>query len=585
MAEPSLQHDLRPQRQFLPQDFQITDWEHLENHFRILQDAPVHSVEDLRQWTLWKDELESVVQEEAAWRYIRMTRYTDRADYNEAYAYFVGVLQPQISEAQHRLQKRLAEMPWRHELPFDGMDNLNRLIDNELELFCVENLPLRAEESQLSQQYNAVIGAMTVEIDGQEMTLPQAGKYLIDPDRATRQKAWEDVQRRRAQDAEQLDGIFDQLASIRERVAANAGFGNFIDYRFRELARFDYGREACLQFHEAVEQAVLPLYLSQLEERRQRLGLDRLRPWDLRVDWWGVKPLKPFSGEADLIQKTVAMFDLLHPRFAQMIRFLAEHERLDLVSRKGKAPGGYNYPLAESGAPFIFMNAADQHSDLKTMVHECGHAIHSFLSHACVGLAALRDVPSEVAELASMSMELLTMDLWGTFYADPRDLNRARYQHLTGLVGLLPWIAAIDAFQFWIYENPGHKADERSEAWLSIYRRFHGDAVDWTGYEDWLRQSWQAQLHLFEVPFYYIEYGIAQLGALQVWRRHREEPRKALGDYQAALSLGYTKPIPEIYEKAGIAFDFSAERMRQLFAFVREESDRYSRQLSEATGS
>jgi oligoendopeptidase F len=573
--EPSL-----PRRHFLPATFTVSDWSSLEGYFHLLEDAPLHSANDLHQWLLWKDELEAVLQEDLAWRYIRMTCHTDRQDYSEAYTYFVTELQPRIAEAQHRLQQRFAQQPWRHELPIEGIELLNRLIDNEIELFRSENLPLKAQESQLSQQYGATVGAMTVTLEGEELTLPQAGRYLLEHDRTTRQHAWEAIQHRRAQDAPALDRLFDQLVGLRHRIARNAGFDTYIDYRFRELARFDYGRQACLDFHHAVETVVRPLYEQQLDERRERLHLDRLRPWDLRVDWWSERPLKPFSGEADLIARTEALFAGLHPRFAEVVRLLAQSGHLDLASRKNKAPGGYNYPLMESGVPFIFMNAADQHSDLKTMVHECGHAIHAVLAHACVPLAALRDVPSEVAELASMGMELLTLDRWGSFYADPRDLARAQHQHLTGLVGLLPWIATVDAFQFWIYEHPEHSSAQRAEAWVSLYHRFHGSAVDWSGYEEWLRQSWQAQLHLYEVPFYYIEYGIAQLGALQLWQRYRTSPREALRDYQAALSLGYTRTIPELYAAAGIAFDFSPQRMEALFQDVGQAVAQTSRVLA-----
>jgi oligoendopeptidase F len=254
---------------------------------------------------------------------------------------------------------------------------------------------------------------------------------------------------------------------------------------------------------------------------------------------------------------------------------MKEMGHLDLDSRIGKAPGGFNYPLYEIGVPFIYMNAAGTLRDLVTMVHEGGHAIHSFLTRD-LELTEFKSVPSEVAELASMGMELISMDFWDEFFTNEDDLKRAQKEQLEKVISTLPWVAAIDKFQHWIYENPNHTEKERYDKWKEIMNTFGSAVVDWSGFEDVRSNLWQKQLHLFEVPFYYIEYGMAQLGAIALWRNYKQNPEKTIKQYKEALKLGYTKSIGEIYKTAGIEFNFTRNYVRELMHFVSDELKKLS---------
>jgi oligoendopeptidase F len=280
--------------------------------------------------------------------------------------------------------------------------------------------------------------------------------------------------------------------------------------------------------------------------------------------------LRPFTDGKDLYEKSVACFEQLNPFFADCLRKMNELKHFDLESRKGKAPGGYNCPLAESGAPFIFMNAAGQMSDVTTMVHEGGHAIHSFLAHP-LSLSAFKEYPMEIAEVASMSMELFTMNHWQSFFDNEADLNRAKEHQLERTITIFPWIAIIDKFQHWVYENPNHTIEERTNNWTAILKEFSTNSIDYTGLDMYRAIGWQRQLHLFEVPFYYIEYGIAQLGAIGMWMQYQKNPNQALENYMNALALGGTKTLPELYKTAGLEFNFSPNYVKTLMDFTNEE--------------
>jgi len=372
------------------------------------------------------------------------------------------------------------------------------------------------------------------------------------------------------QDKEPLNDLFSKLIALRHQTAQNAGFANYRDYKFEELGRFDYTKEDCYRFHEAVKEYVLPLVSRINEKKKKKLGLDSLRPWDTDAEPAGTEPLHPFDTPEELISKTISCFDQLNPFFGDCLRTMQKMGRFDLESRKGKAPGGYNCPLAETGAPFIFMNAAGQMGDLTTMVHEGGHAIHSFLAHP-LELSAFKEYPMEIAEVASMSMELFSMDHWDLFFTDKNDLARARQHQMERVITIFPWIATIDKFQHWIYENPQHSLDERKEKWMEILQEFSSQVIDWQGIEQYRPYGWQRQLHLFEVPFYYIEYGIAQLGAIGLWKQYKENKQNALNNYMSALSLGGTRTLPQLYDAAQLRFDFSKEHIKQLMEFVSTE--------------
>jgi len=353
----------------------------------------------------------------------------------------------------------------------------------------------------------------------------------------------------------------------------NAGFENFRDFMFKALGRFDYSPQDCYHFHEAIEKEIVPILQEQAEKRKAALGLDALKPWDTEVDTSGKPALRPFENGTELIEKSIQCFSNISRYLGERLEIMKDNGLFDVESRKGKAPGGYNYPLSETGAPFIFMNSAGIFRDLTTMVHEGGHAVHTFLT-ADLELNDFKHCPSEVAELASMSMELISMDNWDVYFKDPEELKRAKKDQLFDVLKTLPWVAVVDQFQHWIYTNPEHTNDQRYEAWEQIYTRFGAGMVDWTGLEEAKQNLWQKQLHIFEVPFYYIEYGMAQLGAIAVWKNYKENPEKGLQQYLDALKLGYTKTINEIYETAGIKFDFSADYVKELAAFVKAEMDK-----------
>ena len=557
-------------RKFLPEEFQVTDWESLQPYFENLVQRSLDNPTDLESFLLDQSELESVVSEDACWRQIRMTCDTQNKELEESFQHFCLNIQPKIQPYADQLNRKLLDCPFINALDEMQYGVYFRNIRKRVELFREENIPLQAEMAVLQQQYGQISGAMTVEINGNVYTLQQAAKFLENPDRSIRESVYHQIQQRRGQDREKLDTLFDQLLNIRNQEAKNAGTESYTAYRFQELGRFDYGEADCMQFQEAVKQHVVPLVREIHERKRQELGLDVLRPWDLEAEPAGQKPLHPFKNGAELLEKTIQCFQSLNPFFADCLVKMQQMGHLDLESRMGKAPGGYNCPLAESGAPFIFMNAAGQMHDVTTMVHEGGHAVHSFLAHPLT-LAGFKEYPMEIAEVASMSMELFTMDHWQPFFSDESDWKRARIHQLERVITLFPWIAIIDKFQHWLYAHPSHSTTERTEAWMNILEEYADGVVDFSGLEKYRESAWQRQLHLYEVPFYYIEYGIAQLGAIGMWMQYRQNKEAALENYCKALALGGTVTLPELYRTAGLTFDFSPNTIETLMLFVKGE--------------
>jgi oligoendopeptidase F len=561
----------RPARKFLPENFAVTSWEVLKPYFDQLLNKRIQSLADLRKWFLDRSEIESVIAEDLAWRYIRMTCYTENKDYLKAYQDFIQHIQPQIAPVSDQLNKKAAASEFLNPLAAEeGYNIMIRNLKKDIEIFREENIPLFTEIATQSQKYAQISGAMTVNIDGKELTLQQASVLLMSIDRKKREEVYRKITERRLKDKETLDDLFSTLIKLRHQVAINAGFKNFRDYMFKALGRFDYTPQDCFNFHEAIQHEVVPLLNEFARERKKQLKVDSLRPWDKAVDPEGREALKPFTNGKELTEKTVKVFQRLDAYLGQCISVMQAMGHLDLESRIGKAPGGYNYPLAEIGVPFIFMNATSTLRDMVTIMHEGGHAIHNFLTRD-LELNDFKSTPSEVAELASMSMELISMDQWNIFFESRDDLRRAKLEQLEDSIETLPWVATIDKFQHWIYENPNHSVDERKEAWNRIFDQFADSETDWSGLQHAKDYLWQKQLHLYEVPFYYVEYGMAQLGAFAVWRNFRKDPVKGLKGYQNALKLGYLRPIPEIYAAANIRFDFSRNYIRELVNFVREE--------------
>ena len=561
----------RPQRHLLPENFTLTTWESVQPYFDELLGRELRSADDLKKWLADRSELESMLSEDMGWRYIRMTCYTDNKEYSEAFQYFVQHIQPQMAPLADRLNKKVLDSPYLKSIEQqEGYNMMVRNLRKEIEIFREENVPLLTEITTETQKYAQLSGAMTVHIDGQELTLQQASVLLLSPDRAKREQAYRQIATRRMQDKETLDDLYTKLIDLRHRVAQQADFANFRDYMFKAYGRFDYTPADCFAFHEAVESEVVPILNELARERQQQLKVPALRPWDKAVDPEGREALKAFANGQDLTEKSIECFQRLDPYLGQCLAIMKEMGHLDLESRKGKAPGGYNYPLAEIGVPFIFMNATSTLRDMVTIMHEGGHAVHNFLTKD-LPLGDFKSPPMEVAELASMSMELISMDHWDIFFANEADCKRAKREHLEDLIETLPWVATIDQFQHWVYENPTHTSADRKANWNRIYHRFADTVTDWSGLEENKDYLWQKQLHLYEVPFYYIEYGMAQLGAIAVWRNFKKNPKAGLDGYKAALRLGYMRTIPEIYRAAGIRFDFSRSYIRELMNFVREE--------------
>ncbi|MFV0604290.1 MAG: M3 family oligoendopeptidase [Niabella sp.] len=566
-----LNADIKPiPRKFLPENFVVTDWAGLEPYFIELKERPLHSLNDLEKWMQDMSEIEAVLSEDACWRQIRMTCDTENPELAAAFNYFMMEIQPKIQPYSDMLNKKLVESPFTKELAPTQYFTYLRNVKKNIDLFKEENISLQSELTVEAQNFGVIAGKMSVTVEGKEYTLQQAAKFLENPDRKLRETVYRKINDRRLEDVDALNQLFDSLLQKRHQVALNTGYKNYRDYRFAELGRFDYTKEDCFQFHEAVKQHVLPIVNDIYTKKKEKLGVEPLKPWDVDAEPAGIEPLKPFTNGNDLLQKSIEAFNRLNPFFADCLKKMNEMGRLDLESRKGKAPGGYNCPLAETGAPFIFMNAAGTLNDVITMVHEGGHAVHSFLAHP-LPLTGFKEYPMEIAEVASMSMELFTMGDWDVFFDKNEELIRAKEQHLERVLTIFPWIAVIDKYQHWLYENPQHTHEERVSNWRRIFDEFTPESLDITGLDEYRNYGWQKQLHLFEVPFYYIEYGIAQLGAIGLWQQFKADKQKALNNYIAALSLGGIKTLPQLFETAGLQFDLSPAYIKTLMEFVKEE--------------
>ena len=556
---------------FIPATLDATQWSQLEPLYQKLLDRTLKCANCLQGLILDRSELDAAAAEAEANLYIAMTCHTDDADIKARFLKFVEEVDPNLKRVGFDLDRKIVESPHASALDQARYGTLLRSLKQEVKLFRAENVPLQTEVTKLDQQYSEINGAMTVQFDGTERTLPQMARFLEETDRARREASWRVVAERRLQDVTRIDAIYDEMLQLRAKMAANAGYPNFRDFQHDRLQRFDYTPAHCAAFHEAVEKTCVPLARRMHERRAKALGLTALRPWDLKVDVKGRSPLRPFEGADQMVERTSKVYHRMDSELAQMFDSMRGGGCLDLDSRKGKAPGGYQYQRQLSRVPFIFMNAAGMHRDLTTMVHEAGHAFHSLLSKNDP-ILAYRGSPMEFAEVASMSQELLTLPYLEEFFSTA-DAERARRELLEGVISMLPWIAQIDAFQHWVYLNPGHSSAERTKAWLDLDARF-GGSLDWSGIEGSRAHMWQRQLHLFGMPFYYIEYGIAQLGSLQLWLASKKSEKDALAAYKRALTLGGSKPLPELFAAAGLRFDFGPATVQSLMDAVGAELDR-----------
>ncbi len=557
-------------RNFIPKDLKLNSANDIIPYLEDLKNREIVSPETLLKWWQDRSETEAFLEENMAWRYIKMSCHTDNEDYIESYNSYVEEIEPVVSEYSDTLDKKLFYSPYLKLVDKEKYFVPLRSVELNIQLFRKKNIPLFSELQKETQEYGKICGAMTIEHYGKELTMQQAANLLKDTDRNLRKNVYEKISERRLQDAENLNNLFDSLAEKRFKVAENCGFRNYRNYKFSELHRFDYTIDDCYNFHNSVRDTFVPLAKKLHLQRKQKMQLDNLRPYDTAVDTEGKPALKPFKNSDELLDKSISIFSKIKPQYGKYLQRMKDEGYLDLSSRKGKAPGGYNYPLYESNIPFIFMNAAESIRDVETLMHEGGHAIHAFLS-SDLELVDFKELPSEVAELASMSMELISLEERRQFFDNEDDFKRAKRHQLEGILTVLPWVATIDKFQHLLYLNPEHSHKQRETLWLKVLEEFDTGIIDFSGYEKYKAVSWQAQLHIFEVPFYYIEYGIAQLGAISVWRNYKSDPEKALHQFENALKLGYSKPIPEIYKTAGIEFDFSKEYMQILADFIAGE--------------
>ncbi len=557
------------QRTFVPENTNLKDPQQVTGLYQSLFERTIGSSQDLEQWLWDRSELESVLDQEGAVLYIKMTCQTDDPQYAQDYKRFVEAIFPVIKPLDHQLNHKYIQERKRFTLDPSRYEVYDRSIRTEVELFREENVSLQTQLQLLAQEYQEICGAMTVQFQGKEYTLPQMRKFLLEQDRSLRELAWKAVGTRRWQEENRLDDLFDQMLSLRAQVAINAGCHNYCEYQFRAYHRFDYTPHDCKKYHDTVAELVVPLWKDILLRRTQQMSLTHLRPWDLEVDLLGRPALRPFNHVEELMGGVKTVFKQMDQDLGRQFTEITDLGLLDLDSRKGKAPGGYQSMLAEIRKPFIFMNAVGMDSDVRTLLHEAGHAFHA-LASSNQPLFSYRHAPMEFCEVASMSMELLADNYLSVFY-NKEEGWRSRLLLLEDIVEILVWVATIDAFQHWIYENPHHTRDERQRTWISIRQRFGGDLVDWQGLEKFHVSLWHRQLHIFESPFYYIEYGIAQLGALQLWLQAKEDFKKALDNYRRALALGGSRPLPELFATARLEFNFTAKTIDPLMRALRKE--------------
>lgn len=561
---------LKPfERKFIDLDFKVTNAGSIKPYVDKLLDRKIDYAEDLIKWLEDYSEFEGVIDEDFNRRYVDMTCNTKDKEKEEAYLYYIREIQPKLTEWRYALNKKYYDFPGRGQLDKQKFGRLDKIMSTEIELYKERNIPLEVRLSELSQKYQSVTGAWTVDFDGKKQTMPQMALYLYKTDRALRERAWRASANRRLEDTETLESLFDNMLGLRNEFAQNLGLKDYREYCFKSKLR-DYTPEDCFRFHDSIEKAFVPLMKKIAEKRAFQMKLKELRPWDMFSDPLGRAPLGPFKEVEDLQNGVETIFYKIDFRLGE--RFKSIRDMMDLESRDGKAPGGYQTTFAEKRIPFIFTNAAGSQSDVSTLLHEGGHAFHTL---ACRHQPMIwyRHSSMEFAEVASMAQELFGSLYLGVFYKDEEQVKRARLKQLEQMVYLFPWVATVDSFQHWIYTHPDHTRDDRTKKWSEILERFEVK-LDWNGINPDLREySWHKQLHIFEVPFYYIEYAIAQLGALQLYSVYKENPSRAVCQYLDALSLGGSCSPHKLFEAADIKFDFSLETLTGLMEIIEKEMD------------
>ncbi len=558
---------------FAPVDLDCSDFEQLEPLYQQLLDRDIDSLQTLEDWLADYSDFACVVSEYGSRRQIEHSCHTDDEAIEKRYLQFVGEIIPKIKPLDFACQKKMLACGHVDALAQTAPKyrQLVRQWETEVALYREENIPLQTQITQLTTQYGKLCGDMLVEFQGKQLTLQQLARFGEQTDRQVRQDAWELAASRRLQDRKAMDDVFDEMFALRAKMAQNADLADYRQYTWQAMERFDYTPEACLNFADAIEEVCVPRVVELDRQRQADLGVDSLRPWDLAVDPKGRSPLNPFDAQRpmDMVAGVGKIFEKVSPELAEQFSQLKPERNLDLGSRPGKRPGGYQSSLEQVRQPFIFMNAAGSHRDVETLLHEAGHAFH-YMEACEEPLMFARHAPLEFCEVASMSMELIGCDYLDVFY-DAADAARAKAQQFEGILRFFPWMATIDGFQQKLYTTQRTDAQTRTATWLEVYNRFSSGVVDWTGHEASHEARWHAQLHIFHYPFYYVEYGIAQLGALQIWQQFKQDPQTTLKNLRRAFALGGSRPLPELFDVAGIQFDFTVETLGPLIEAVQQE--------------
>ncbi len=556
-------------RNFIPKNLTFERWADASKYFDQLEARPLDSYEELVRWLKDTDELVAAIEETGRRLYVASTCDTTDERVSADFQRYNREFKGNVLQAVFKLGKRLLAHPQVEDLP-EEYDIYLRSIRNDQALFNEANIALKQELHKTTVRFHKIKGSVEVDLDGQQYSVQQLRKMGADSDRDLRKRAHIALAERELQDVEALEDLFDEQLALRQKMAENAGYSNYLEFGFADIGRFDYGPSDCKAFHSSIEKQVLPLLDELMVFRKEALGLEELRPWDLSASVLG--ELKdPFEGVEELVDKTIACLSEVKPYFGHCLQEMRDQQHLDLGARKGKAPGGYNMRMPECRVPFIFMNSVGTSQDVRVMHHEAGHAVHAFLS-ADLELAVFANYTAEMAELAAMTMELFALEeSHKVFYKDPSELRKAKYAHLSKIVQLLCWVAVIDGFQHWLYTNPGHSREERKAAWLEISSKYRSKEVNNDGLQKYSEYQWHRQLHIFLSPLYYIEYGIAQLGAIAMWKQYCADSSKAVASYCEAMKLGYTKTLPELYKTAGISFDFTEAYISDLMHFLKAE--------------
>ncbi|KXI44442.1 oligoendopeptidase F [Bacillus cereus] len=542
----------------------------LEKTLSTLLNKMISSKLDLENWLKEQSKVIWEIEEQLRSHYIAFQCNTDDEGIKDTFEHDQQFVKPLLKRYQNLLDNKYLESPFRMELDSNVYGLLDAKIKNAQKLFCEENIELEIQEDKLVTEYFEITGGLSGIWDGEEKTITELQSYLQDSNRDIRKKAKTIISEQFLSVEKELQNILNQLIEIRHQKAKNIQLENYRDYMFKKYERFDYSAKDCYELAESIRKYVVPLKDKIMLEKKEKLQVDTLRPWDVSAVTPDQKVLKPIANENDLIEKSTHIFNKLDVEFSALLNRMYKHNCLDLTSRKGKAAGGFCEYLPASQLSYIFMNLNYTQDDIITFIHEIGHSIHNELIKP-LKLRQYIEIPAETAELASMTMELFSLNYWDTYYTDKKDLKQAKINFFKDVISYLPIMLIVDQFQHWLYENPIHTSEERNEKYLQLQKHYQSSVIHIDGYENWIATSWLPVLHIFEVPFYYIEYAIAQLGALQMYKQYKEDPKQALENYKKALSLGSSQSIKEVYDAAGIRFDFSGETIKELMLFVEKE--------------